>query len=95
MIEDRQQSQRKSHDKRKPFREFKEEDKVYIRDFTSSSLKWTDGVIAELTGPLSYQIKTHDSESRGQEEAGHTRRTSVLFTGSTALKLVNALNKPP
>ena len=40
-------------------------------------------------------IKTHDSESRGQEEAGHMRRMSVLFTGSTALKLVNALNKPP
>ena len=30
-------------------------------------------------------IKTHDSESRGQEEAGRTRQTSVLFTGSTAL----------
>ena len=41
------------------------------------------------------QIKTHDSESRGQEEAGRTRRMSVLFTGSTAMKLVNALNKPP
>ena len=40
-------------------------------------------------------IKTHDSESRGQEEAGRTRRMSVLFTGSTAVKLVNALNKPP
>ena len=40
-------------------------------------------------------IKTHSSESRGQEEAGRTRRTSELFTGSTAVKLVNALNKPP
>ena len=40
-------------------------------------------------------IKTHDSESQGQEEAGRTRQTSELFTGSTALKLVNALNKPP
>ena len=40
-------------------------------------------------------IKTHDSESRGQEEAGRTRRMSVLLTGSTAVKLVNALNKPP
>ena len=39
-------------------------------------------------------IKTHGSESRGQEEAG-TRRTSELFTGSTTVKLVNALNKPP
>ena len=43
---------------------------------------------------LSY-IKTHDSESRGQEEAGRTRRTSELFTCSTALKFVNALNTPP
>ena len=41
------------------------------------------------------KIKTHDSESRGQEEAGCTRRTSELFTRSTALKFVNALNKPP
>ena len=40
-------------------------------------------------------IKTHNSESRGQEEAGRTQRTSELFTRSTALKFVNALNKPP
>ena len=40
-------------------------------------------------------IKTHDSESRGQEEAGRTQQTSELFTRSTALKFVNALNKPP
>ena len=36
-------------------------------------------------------IKTHDSESRGQEQAGRTRRMSVLFTGSTGVKFVNAL----
>ena len=39
-------------------------------------------------------IKTHDSESRGQEEADCTQQTSELFTCSTALKFVNALNKP-
>ena len=44
---------------------------------------------------VTHHIKTHDSESRGQEEAGRTRRTSELFTRSTALKFVNALNKPP
>ena len=37
-------------------------------------------------------IKTHGSESWGQEEAGHTQRTSELFTGSTTVKFVNALN---
>ena len=40
-------------------------------------------------------IKTYDSELRGQEEAGRTQRMSVLFTGSTGVKFVNALNKPP
>ena len=35
-------------------------------------------------------IKTHGSESRGQEE-----RTSQLFTCSTAVKFVDALNNPP
>ena len=40
-------------------------------------------------------IKTHDSESRGQEEAQQCRPLSELFTRSTALKLANALAKPP
>ena len=44
---------------------------------------------------LLYTIKTHNCESRGQEEAGRTRRMSVLFTGSTGVKFVNALNKTP
>ena len=44
---------------------------------------------------LNIVIKTHNTESRGQEEAGRIRQTSELFTRSTALKFVNALNKPP
>ena len=52
--------------------------------------------VAEIRTNIFYQtIKTQDSESSGQEEAGRTRRTSELFTGNTALKLVNALNKLP
>ena len=39
-------------------------------------------------------IKTHDSESLGQE-AGRTRQTSELFIRSTAVKFVYTLNKPP
>ena len=40
-------------------------------------------------------IKTHDSESRGQEEAQQRNHCRELFTHSTALKLANALAKPP
>ena len=42
---------------------------------------------------LSVGIKSHDSESQGQEEAGHKQQTSKLFTGSTAVQFYNALNK--
>ena len=40
-------------------------------------------------------IKTHSSESRGQEGAGRMQQISELFTGSTTVNFVNALNKPP
>ena len=44
---------------------------------------------------LSDNIKTHDSELRGQEEAGSMQQTSELFTHSIILylKSVNDLNK--
>ena len=42
-------------------------------------------------------IKTHDSESQGQEEAGRIcdKQVSYLHIAHTTLKLVNALNNPP
>ena len=48
-----------------------------------------------------YVIKTHDSESRGQEEAAiiretkNTRPLSELFTRKTVQKITTALTKPP
>ena len=45
-----------------------------------------------LIGVLVSVIKTHDSESRGQEEAQQLMRPlSELFTCSTTLKFANAL----
>ena len=63
---------------------------VEITDYNNNSMVGSNNVWLKIQ-----DIKTHDSESRGQEEAGRTRRMNVLFTGSTALKFVNALNKPP
>ena len=59
-----------------------------LRMQSTQSLEFKKAIVIFL-------IKTHDSESQGQEEAGRTRRMNELFTGSTSLKLVNALNKPP
>ena len=53
------------------------------------------------TQPQKNVIKTHDSESRGQEEAAIicetkiTRPLSELFTRKTAKKIANALAKLP
>ena len=54
----------------------------------------TQLIMSTYVSTIIVYIKTHDSESRGQEEAGRTRRTSVIYTGSTGVKFVNALNKP-
>ena len=52
-----------------------------------------------LSTCIECSFKTHSSELRGQEETGlcdePVRRTSELFTRSTAVKLAKALNKPP
>ena len=48
-----------------------------------------------------FQIETHDSELRGQEEAAIIRETKIteplseLFTRKTAKKIANALAKLP
>ena len=54
-------------------------------------------IIASLIGfvgisntSLHYPTKIHDSELRGQEEAGHMQQTSELFTCSTTVKLLIA-----
>ena len=50
---------------------------------------------------LVFYIKTHDSESRGQEETAiiretkNTRPLSELFTRKFVQKITNALVKPP
>ena len=47
-----------THDRKKPDRHFTVGDLVYVEDFTvSRTTKWIPGVVQEVTGPVSYQIK--------------------------------------
>ena len=59
-VDDSQHYQKRVHDNQKPFRELREGDSVYTRDFTSSSQKWMEGIVAKVNGPLSYNIKLKD-----------------------------------
>ena len=73
---------------------------VQVATMTDNATGPFSDAVVEVAGEdgelcIQTHIKTHGSESRVQEEAGRTRRTSELFTGSTAVKFVNALNKLP
>jgi len=59
-VDESQRNQKRAHDNLKPQRDFREGDRVYAKDFTSSSQKWMEGIVAEVKGPLSYKIKLKD-----------------------------------
>ena len=58
-VESRQAKQKELHDQRS-LRQFTENDKVYVQDFTTRKPKWIPGTVVQVTGPLSYMIKLQD-----------------------------------
>ena len=59
-VEHKQAKQKLSHDSNAPLRTFQIGDAVFAENFTGKSPKWISGVIAEVTGPLSYTVKFSD-----------------------------------
>jgi len=59
-VDESQHNQKRAHDNQKPKQVFREGDRVYAKDFTPSSQKWREGIVAEVNGPLSYKIKLTD-----------------------------------
>ena len=58
-VEGRQAKQKELHDQRL-LRQFTENDKVYVQDFTSRKPRWIPGTVVQFTGPLSYMVKMQD-----------------------------------
>ena len=56
-VEDKQWKQKQAHDNMKQIRSFREGDQVFSEHFASKNKKWTPGVIQQVTGPVSYQIR--------------------------------------
>ena len=79
-VEQKQQFQKMRHDS-KPYREFKVGDTVYVEEFTSSSQKWIDGIITDVTGPLSYKVKLNNgTEVRHHVDSVKQRNNPVVVT---------------
>ena len=84
-VEQRQQSQKMTHDSHKPYREFKVGDTVYAEDFTPSNQKWIEGVVTDVTGPLSYKVRLNDgTEVRRHVDSVKQRTSFVVVAEETS-----------
>ncbi|KAH9635274.1 hypothetical protein HF086_001930 [Spodoptera exigua] len=47
-----------------------------LRDYTKSNRKWTEGIVTERTGPVSYTVKSNDGQvHRRHIDQLHTRKS--------------------
>ena len=61
-VEHRQWQQKVCHDKLSPRKPFNKGEKVYARNFgTSTGQKWLPAVIVEVTGPVSFMVRLQDN----------------------------------
>ena len=56
-VENQQLKQKQAHDSVSPHPTFIVGDLVYAENFTGTQSRWLPGIVAEVTGPLSYQVK--------------------------------------
>ena len=58
---------------------------LYAADFTPSNQKWIEGVITDVTGPLSYKVRLNDgTEVRRHVDSVKQRTSSVVVAEETS-----------
>ena len=76
-VESKVEKQKESHDRHSRFREFKEEDTVFVRNYRTGP-KWREGTVCKRLGPVSYIVKFKNGvELRRHIDQLH-KRTSLL-----------------
>ena len=83
-VEQRQQSQKMAHDSHKPRREFEVGDTVYAEDFTPSNQKWIEGVVTDVTGPLSYKVRLNNGTEIRRHVDSVKQRTGTVDVAEVA-----------
>ena len=77
-VENHRAKQKELHDQRS-LRQFTENDKVYMQDFTTRKPRWIPGTVVQVTGPLSYMIKLQDGATV-RRHVDHVREKTQLLT---------------
>ena len=60
VVSQRQQSQRLANDNSQPLWEFNVGDKVLVRYYRTYQSKWSEGIITQVLGPLTYEVSVPD-----------------------------------
>lgn len=79
-VEEKQRKQKLAHDNSKSNRTFCKGDLVWIESFKGSGSKWSAGVVQEVTGPVSYQVRLESGNvvhRRGQYSRSSENREQV------------------
>ena len=71
------EKQKESHDRHSRFREFKEEDTVFIRNYRTGP-KWIEGTVCKRLGPVSYILKLKNGVELRRHIVQLRKRTSLL-----------------
>jgi hypothetical protein len=100
-VQRNQERQKQEHDSRSRQREFKEDERVFVRDFGGPT-KWTPATVAQRTGPVSYtctlpdqrQVKRHVDHVLGAgQEGGRSGDKSTARQTTTATMQMAELEK--
>ena len=75
-MEKRQLKQNQSHDGKNELRKFTKDEEVYVENFTKKNPRWIPGIITEVTGPLSYEIRLQDG-TKVKRHIDHVRKREV------------------
>ena len=59
-VEKRQEKQKKTRDNSKVLRKFQKGDSVFVESFSRNKPRWIPGIVVQVSGPLSYQVKLED-----------------------------------
>lgn len=59
-VKEKQENQKKYHDKGKSLREFSVNDEVFVENYSGRGGRWLPGIVVQVTGPVSYKIELYD-----------------------------------
>ena len=96
-VESHQAKQKELCDQRS-LRQFTENGKVYVQDFTTRKPKWIPGTVIEVTGLLTYMIKLQDGATV-QRHVDHVRKRENSIVDqdfdTMVFDLSSVLMRPP